>query len=208
MLLRKILQNAGFNVIDVDNGKSAREAVREHQPKLVLVDWNMPIMDGRAVVENLKTDAATLNIPIMMLTGHSQIEDKIAALESGAQDFMTKPFDARELVARVKQQLRWKTLVSQNEKESDDTSHDILEGFYPKLTPFEVTIPPGVVKLGPVAFRRRRSGNRSYRENSDAKRAAKSFKKRLLGFLGQNAYHGRSRLNLKARREPLKRQRH
>jgi CheY-like chemotaxis protein len=77
-----------------------------------LIDWVMPILDGRETVVRLKSDPATRDIPVVMLTGQTEIDDKVAGLEAGAQDFLTKPFDNRELVARLEQQMRWRKVLA------------------------------------------------------------------------------------------------
>jgi DNA-binding response OmpR family regulator len=112
MLLRVLLSRRGFTVIDVENGLVALEAVRANRPDLVLIDWMMPLMDGRETIIRLKNDPSTRDIPIVMLTGQTQVDDKVAGLEAGAQDFLTKPFDNRELVARLEQQMRWRKLLA------------------------------------------------------------------------------------------------
>ena len=105
MLLCRILTRASFIVHAFENGELACEAIRLRHPDVVLLDWMMPVMDGHRAVVVLKADAATRAIPIVMLTTHSCIEDRMAALEAGVQDFLTKPFDARELVACIDQQV-------------------------------------------------------------------------------------------------------
>jgi DNA-binding response OmpR family regulator len=112
MLLRILLARHGFSVLDVENGLVALETARRERPDLVLIDWVMPIMDGHETVRQLKRDPITRDIPVVMLTGQSTIDDKVAGLEAGAQDFLTKPFDGRELVARLEQQLRWRKLLA------------------------------------------------------------------------------------------------
>jgi DNA-binding response OmpR family regulator len=77
-----------------------------------LLDWMMPVLDGLRTAQLLKADFDTRAIPIVMITTHAQIEDRTLALEAGVQDFITKPFDARELIACVDQQMRWRTIVS------------------------------------------------------------------------------------------------
>jgi len=112
MLLRVLLSRQGFSVLDAENGLVALETARRERPDLVLIDWVMPIMDGHETVRQLKRDPVTHDIPVVMLTAQSSIDDKVAGLEAGAQDFMTKPFDGRELVARLEQQLRWRKLLA------------------------------------------------------------------------------------------------
>ncbi|MDE2481391.1 MAG: response regulator [bacterium] len=111
-LLETLLTRNGFSVTAVANGLEACERAREVRPDLVLLDWMMPVLDGRSAAQRLKSDPATRHIPIVMLTSQSRTEDKVAALEAGAQDYLTKPFDSRELVARIEQQLRWRRLLA------------------------------------------------------------------------------------------------
>ncbi|MHB8462237.1 MAG: response regulator transcription factor [Vulcanimicrobiaceae bacterium] len=111
-LLCTILEKDGFTVTAVANGLLAFETARRERPDLILLDFMMPILDGRETAMRLKADEATKDIPIVMVTGQTSIEDKVAALEAGAQDYVTKPFDPRELLARVHQQLRWRKLLS------------------------------------------------------------------------------------------------
>jgi diguanylate cyclase (GGDEF)-like protein/PAS domain S-box-containing protein len=108
LVLRQVLTRERFRVVAVENGRLACEAVRREHPDVVLLDWLMPEMDGRAALEELKSNAETRGIPIVMLTSHSQVAERIIALEAGVQDFLSKPFDPRELVACIEQQLRWR----------------------------------------------------------------------------------------------------
>jgi len=105
LLLCRVLTRAEFTVFAVENGALACEEVRLRQPDVVLLDWIMPVMDGRRAVELLKADARTSAIPIVMLTTHAHHEDRMSAIEAGVQDFLTKPFDPHELVARIARQL-------------------------------------------------------------------------------------------------------
>lgn len=106
LVLCRILEREKFRVIAVENGKLACEAVWREHPDVVVLDWLMPVMDGRAVLAELQSNEATRGIPIVMLTSHSEVTDRICALEAGVQDFLSKPFDPRELVASIEQQLR------------------------------------------------------------------------------------------------------
>jgi DNA-binding response OmpR family regulator len=112
-LLALVLTKRGFKVLQAENGLLALEQAKHARPDLILIDWVMPIMDGRETVEQLKRDAQTRDIPVVMLTSQSTVDDKVAALESGARDFLTKPFDQRELVARLEQQMRWRKLLAE-----------------------------------------------------------------------------------------------
>jgi CheY-like chemotaxis protein len=112
MLLCRVLTRAAFTVFAVENGELACAEVRRRHPDVILLDWVMPVMDGCRAVAALKSDSSTRAIPIVMLTTHAQTEDRIFALETGVQDFLTKPFDARVLVACIEQQIRWRSTVA------------------------------------------------------------------------------------------------
>ncbi len=111
-LLQTLLSRNGFTVTAVSNGLLAYETALGVRPDLILLDWMMPILDGRSAAHKLKGDERTRHIPIVMLTSQARTEDKVSALEAGAQDYLTKPFDSRELVARIEQQLRWRKLLA------------------------------------------------------------------------------------------------
>jgi len=112
ILLCRILTRASFVVHAVENGALACEAVRQRKPDVVLLDWVMPVMDGCRVVEVLKGDIATCEIPIVMLSTQARMKDRIFALEAGVQDFMPKPFDARDLVACIELQLHLRYVLA------------------------------------------------------------------------------------------------
>jgi DNA-binding response OmpR family regulator len=112
MLLCRVLTKARFTVHACENGQLACDAVRREAPDVVLLDWMMPVMDGPAAVEFLKANLETRAIPVVMLTTQSDIEERVVALKTGVQDFMTKPFDTRELIARIDQQIRWRKLLA------------------------------------------------------------------------------------------------
>lgn len=118
MLLTAVLRRAAYTVYGFENGRLAYDAVKRKKPDVILLDWVMPVMDGREAVDLLKSDADTRGIPIVMLTTHSQIEERVEALEAGVQDFLTKPFDPRELVARIDQQIRWRQVLAVDANEA------------------------------------------------------------------------------------------
>lgn len=100
------LQKAGYHVLKTDNGLSALQLVRANKPDLIILDLMIPGIDGMEVCRRLKGQQHTAGIPIIMLTAKNEEVDKIVGLELGADDYMTKPFSPRELVARVKAVLR------------------------------------------------------------------------------------------------------
>lgn len=94
--------NEPYDVITATNGQEALERVFKDAPDCILLDVMMPNMDGYQVMELLKARKSTHNIPIIMLTAKTEIEDKLKAIEMGADDYITKPFDPRELAARIR----------------------------------------------------------------------------------------------------------
>lgn len=105
-MLEYNLKKEGFKTLSNRDGESAiTSAVKEH-PDLIILDLMLPGIDGLDVCKTLKSDNKTASIPIIMLTAKSQESDKIVGLEIGADDYITKPFSPRELVARIKAVLR------------------------------------------------------------------------------------------------------
>lgn len=100
------LKKDGFKAISARNGEDALIAVNRTHPDLVILDLMLPGMDGLEVAKTLKANTKTASIPIIMLTAKSQESDKIVGLELGADDYVTKPFSPRELIARIKAVLR------------------------------------------------------------------------------------------------------
>lgn len=100
------LEQAGYEVIAVRNGREALEAVRQYFPALVILDMLMPVLRGEEVCRRIKRTPATAAIPIIILSAISDEADKLLAFENGADDYVTKPFSIQELVMRVKALLR------------------------------------------------------------------------------------------------------
>jgi two-component system alkaline phosphatase synthesis response regulator PhoP len=98
-LVRDYLERAGFRVLIASNGKIALALVHTEKPDLIILDLGLPEMDGLDVTRALRKDS---NVPIIMLTARSDETDKLIGLELGADDYITKPFSPRELVARVR----------------------------------------------------------------------------------------------------------
>lgn len=109
------LDKAGFRTVVAYDGPKAVELARQEAPDLILLDWMLPEMDGLTVCRVLKQEEKTKHIPIIMLTVKSEERDKVLGLETGADDYVTKPFSPRELVARVKAMLRRSGLPSMAE---------------------------------------------------------------------------------------------
>lgn len=109
-----VLHSAGYEPLEASNGPEAIAMTRAEIPDLVIMGWLLDIINGKDATIQLKADPATRHIPILMLTKVTEIENKVEALSAGVQDFMTIPFDFRELLARIDQQLRWRKLLDQS----------------------------------------------------------------------------------------------
>ncbi len=105
-LIKYNLEKEGYKVSYSDNGNDGIKGIKNSLPDLVLLDWMLPDFSGVEICKNLKKDIKFKNIPIIMLTAKGEEEDKIKGLNSGADDYITKPFSFPELLARVKALLR------------------------------------------------------------------------------------------------------
>jgi len=115
-----IENNPDLKLLISTNGKSAYEIARRNKPDLILMDWEMPVMNGIDSIKLLKADESTMEIPVIMITGAHNDTDRLKeALDSGAIDFLNKPFNSIELIARINTQLRnieiFRKLLSQKE---------------------------------------------------------------------------------------------
>lgn len=95
------LERAGYTVDMVHDGREGLEKILKDQPDLVVLDLMLPGMDGFQILKEMQRDTRTHAIPVLMLTAKSQIDDRIRGLESGADDYLTKPFSPKELILRV-----------------------------------------------------------------------------------------------------------
>lgn len=109
--LEQELEDFGYDTISATNGQEALEKVATESPDLILLDVMMPLMDGFTVCRILKEDEDTRLIPIVMMTALGSVEDRVKGIEAGADDFLTKPVDERELHARLHTTLRLKATV-------------------------------------------------------------------------------------------------
>jgi two-component system phosphate regulon response regulator PhoB len=140
------LEAADYNVIQAENAQQAHAATLDRNPDLVLLDWMMPGTTGLELLRRLKRDELTEKIPVIMLTAKAEEDSKIYGLDSGADDYISKPFSPRELVSRVKAVLRrvgredLDEPISVGELVFDPVSH-------------KVTISGGSVNLAPTEFR-------------------------------------------------------
>jgi len=109
-LIDGLLEGHGYDVVQAGDGSEALAAVRDRQPDVVLLDIDMPIMDGITVCRTIKGDPPTRLVPVVLITAASDRETRIRGLEAGADDFLTKPFDGTELLVRTRVLLRDRAL--------------------------------------------------------------------------------------------------
>jgi len=100
-MLADVLNEAGYDARTIDNGRDALEAAHRDPPDLMLLDVNMPGIDGFEVASRLKADPETAAIPIIMLSAMEGRGARVIGLESGAEEYLAKPFDKAELLARI-----------------------------------------------------------------------------------------------------------
>ena len=105
-LLKYNLEKEGFRVSSSENGEEALGIIKEKKPDLILLDWMLPDLSGIKICQFLNQDSVVRDIPIIMLTAKGEEEDKVKGLNTGAEDYITKPFSFPELLARVKSILR------------------------------------------------------------------------------------------------------
>ncbi len=140
------LTRAGHHVLKASDAEAAERMVREALPDLVLLDWMLPGMSGVEFARRLRADERTRNIPIIMLTARGEEQDRVLGLETGADDYVTKPFSPRELVARIKAVLR---------RRAPQLTDDAVELGGLRLDPSTHRVSAGAetVTLGPTEFR-------------------------------------------------------
>ena len=105
-LIRINLSAAGYAVCEAEDGDEALEKARKHRPDLILLDWMLPGRDGLSVLRQLKSDSNLAHTPVIMLTAKSEESDIVLGLELGADDYITKPFANKVLIARIRARLR------------------------------------------------------------------------------------------------------
>lgn len=140
------LQAEGFEVAQASNGEEALEAVADSAPDLILLDWMMPHVSGLEVCRRLKLRPETRNIPVIMLSARSEEVDKVRGLETGADDYVIKPYSVVELMARLKAHLR---------RVRPSSIGIVLEWGDIRLDPETHRVSRGAsqLKLGPTEFR-------------------------------------------------------
>lgn len=141
------LQKEGYNTLEANDGLTAVEVALDKRPDLILLDIMLPKMDGLTVCKKIRT---TLNVPILMLTAKDEEIDKIIGLELGADDYVTKPFSVRELMARIKANLRKfeaSNRVINNSPEQKETKKIVIGDLTIDLDKFEVKVRDQIMDL-------------------------------------------------------------
>jgi two-component system, OmpR family, phosphate regulon response regulator PhoB len=140
------LQEAGWNVCAVGNTAQAWQFLQQRMPQLILLDWMLPDQSGLRLLSRIRADRQFQQVPVIMLTAKSMEEDKIAGLDSGADDYITKPFSPRELASRIRALLR---------RKSPEHGQALLRAGEIALDPvgFSVSIRDQKIEIGHAEFR-------------------------------------------------------
>lgn len=138
------LRRGGFEVREAANVAAARASIADRRPDLVLIDWMLPDMSGLELTRSLKRDKDTQDMPIIMLTARAEEQDKVAGLDGGADDYVTKPFSPRELLARINAVLRRSGAPDESIR---------AEGLLLDPASQRVTVGDRTVPLGPTEYR-------------------------------------------------------
>lgn len=145
-MVRYNLEHEGFRVAVALDGDEALLAVAEHKPDLVLLDWMLPHVSGLEICRQLRRGAGTRELPIIMLTARGEEQDRVRGLESGADDYVVKPFSPGELMARIRALLRRSSPIGRSETLSyEDLSMD--------LSAHRVTRGGQPIHVGPTEYR-------------------------------------------------------
>jgi two-component system phosphate regulon response regulator PhoB len=144
-MVRLALTGGGYEVQEAGNTLDARQSIVRQAPDLILLDWMLPGQSGFEFARALQRDATHKQIPVIMLTARGQEEDKVAALEAGADDYVAKPFSISELLARIKAVLR---------RTNRDSGKEILETGTLRLDPatHRVSINNTPLELAPMEY--------------------------------------------------------
>lgn len=140
------LEMAGYNCLEAGDARLGHSLIVDQKPDLVLLDWMLPDISGLELARRLKRDELTREIPIIMLTAKGEEDHKIQGLETGADDYITKPFSTRELVARLKAVLR---RISGSEEQPSI----VVQGLELDPVSHRVTIDGNAANIGPTEYR-------------------------------------------------------
>ena len=145
-MLTFVIEQNGYKAISAENYNDAQQLLMDETPALILLDWMLPGMSGIQVAKKIKQSDSYKHIPIIMLTARSEEDDKIQGLELGADDYITKPFSPKELIARIKAVLR------RTQPTATDDPIEIV-GLRLDPTSHRVTLEGSDLHLGPMEFK-------------------------------------------------------
>jgi two-component system phosphate regulon response regulator PhoB len=139
------LTRAGFEVDEAEDCRTARQRIADVRPDLILMDWMLPDSSGLELTRALRRDEANRDLPIIMLTAKAHEREKVIGLEGGADDYMTKPFSSRELIARINALLRRSVSCDDAPLQAGDLSLDPVS--------HRVLVGEAEINLGPTEYR-------------------------------------------------------
>lgn len=145
-MIRLALELAKFEVVEAESAKQAELKIAKQIPNLILLDWMLPGLSGIDYAKQLKRNPTLKDIPIIILTAKAEEENKVKGLETGADDYITKPFSPRELIARIKTVLRRGPLITHEDLIS-------LNNLVLNVATQEVTIGNKPITLSPLEYR-------------------------------------------------------
>lgn len=139
------LQRAGYSVVETEDAEQAIDKLGAILPEIMLVDWMLPGMDGPEFIKRIRRDELTQNIPVIMLTARGEEADKLKGFETGADDYVTKPFSPKELLARMKALLR--------RSGTDDSETLQVRDMMLDIKAHRLSIGSDSVQVGPTEFK-------------------------------------------------------
>ena len=143
-LLRFTLERAGLKVVEAESGEDALTVLDGPQPSVAIIDWMLPGINGVELTQRLRKDPLTSAMPLIMLTARGEEADKLKSFDSGIDDYLTKPFSPKELVARVKALIRRSGLP--------EDGHIIVQGLDLDINAHRLTINGDPIPIGPTEF--------------------------------------------------------
>ncbi|WP_299257618.1 phosphate regulon transcriptional regulator PhoB [uncultured Kushneria sp.] len=145
-MIAMALEMADFRILEAEDAITAHELVVDERPDLILLDWMLPGVSGIDLARRLKREPTTRDIPIVLLTARSEEDNKVQGLESGADDYITKPFSPRELIARLKAVLRRTTPAGVEETVE-------VNGLLLDPVSHRVSVDGRALEIGPTEYR-------------------------------------------------------
>ncbi|MBT3701707.1 MAG: phosphate regulon transcriptional regulator PhoB [Alphaproteobacteria bacterium] len=145
-VLRYNLEREGYRIVVAMDGEEALEAVAIHHPDLAIIDWMLPQRSGVEICRHIRANVETQRLPIIMLTARGEESDRVLGLDSGADDYVIKPYSPREMVARVRALLR-------RTRPENDEGQIIFEDILLDIVSHKVTRGDKRIALGPTEYR-------------------------------------------------------